>query len=74
MDYLIPIFGLGLIVTFVVVVGLARAAEFARSSSAERLEIDSVPEDLELVPTGPTDEPPVNATTLQGARLSPRSP
>ena len=51
MDYLICIFLLGLIVTFVVVVGLARAAEFAKAESAERLEIDPVPEDWETVPT-----------------------
>lgn len=31
MDYLIAIFGLGLIVTFVVIVGLVRAAEFAKT-------------------------------------------
>ncbi len=30
MDYLIAIFGLGLIVTFIVIVGLVRAAEFAK--------------------------------------------
>ena len=45
MDYIICIFLLGLIVTFVVVVGLARAAEFAKAESVERLEIDPVPED-----------------------------
>ncbi len=50
MDYLICIFLLGLIVTFVVIVGLARAAEFAKAESAERLEIDPVPEGLELAP------------------------
>ena len=50
MDYLICIFFLGLIVTFVVIVGVARAAEFARAESAERLEIDPVPEDLDLAP------------------------
>ena len=43
MDYLICIFLLGLIVSFVVVVGLARAAEFAKAESAGRLEIDHVP-------------------------------
>ena len=46
MDYLIAIFLLGLIVTFIVVVGLARAAEFARSESADRLAIDPLPHDL----------------------------
>ena len=50
MDYVICIFLLGLIVTFVVIVGLARAAEFAHAESAERLEIDPVPEDLNLAP------------------------
>jgi hypothetical protein len=45
MDYVIAIFLLGLIVTFIVVVGLARAAEFARLDSAERLEIDPLPEE-----------------------------
>ncbi len=35
MDYLIAIFGLGLIVTFIVIVGLVRAAEFAKSEGAE---------------------------------------
>lgn len=43
MEYLIVIFLLGLIVTFIVVVGLARAAEFADSQSATRLEIDPLP-------------------------------
>ena len=50
MDYVICIFLLGLIVTFVVVVGLARAAEFAKAESAQHLEIDPVPEDLDLTP------------------------
>ena len=50
MDYVICIFLLGLIVTFVVVVGLARAAEFAKAESAQHLEIDPVPEDLDLAP------------------------
>ena len=36
MDYVIAIFGLGLIVTFVVIVGLVRAAEFAKSQTSER--------------------------------------
>ena len=53
MDYVICIFLLGLIVSFVVVVGLARAAEFAKSESAGRLEIDSVPEDWDLTPAPP---------------------
>ncbi len=44
MEYLIAIFLLGLIVTFIVIVGLARAAEFAHLDSAERLEIDPLPE------------------------------
>ena len=51
MDYIICIFLLGLIVTFIVIVGLARAAEFAKAESAERLEIDSVPENWEKFPT-----------------------
>jgi hypothetical protein len=51
MDYIIAIFLLGLIVTFVVVVGLARAAEFARVDSAQRLEIDPLPDEWnELAP------------------------
>ncbi len=45
MDYLIVILLLGLIVTFIVVLGLARAAEFAHSQSATRLEIDPLPSD-----------------------------
>lgn len=51
MDYTICIFLLGVIVTFVVVVGLARAAEFAKKESAERLEIDPVPKDWDLTPS-----------------------
>ncbi len=50
MEYLICIFLLGVIVTFIVVVGLARAAEFAKADSAKRLEIDAVPEDWGTVP------------------------
>ncbi len=50
MDYIIVIFLLGLIVTFIVIVGLARAAEFAKAESATRLEIDSVPKDWDLTP------------------------
>jgi len=46
MEYLITIFLLGVIVTFIVIVGLARAAEFAHAESAEHLELDSLPEDL----------------------------
>ena len=53
MDYLICIFLLGLIVTFIVVVGLARAAEFAKAESAGRLEIDHVPENWDLTPEPP---------------------
>lgn len=34
MEYLIAIFGLGLIVTFVVFVGLVRAEEFAKAEAA----------------------------------------
>ena len=52
MDYAIVIFLLGCIVTFIVVVGLARAAEFARSESSERLEIDPIPKDWDLTPPG----------------------
>ena len=55
MDYLICIFLLGLIVTFIVVVGLARAAEFAKSDSATHLEIDPVPKDWDLTPTKPPE-------------------
>ncbi len=55
MDYIICIFLLGLIVTFVIVVGLARAAEFAKAESAERLEIDPIPEDFNLVPAKPAE-------------------
>jgi len=50
MDYVICIFFLGVIVTFVVVVGLARAAEFSKADSADRLEIDHVPKDWDLTP------------------------
>ncbi len=53
MDYLISIFLLGLIVTFVVIVGLARAAEFSKVETAGRLEIDPIPEDFELAPAKP---------------------
>lgn len=45
MDYAICIFLLGLIVTFVVIVGLARAAEQSHLGSADRLEIDPLPAD-----------------------------
>lgn len=50
MDYVICIFLLGVIVSFVVVVGLARAAEFAKQESAGRLEIDHIPKDWDLTP------------------------
>lgn len=50
MDYAICIFLLGLIITFVVIVGLARAAEFAKSESAGRLELDAIPKDWDLAP------------------------
>ncbi len=50
MDYIICIFLLGVIVSFIVVVGLARAAEFAKAESAERLEIDHVPDDWDTTP------------------------
>lgn len=53
MDYVICIFLLGLIVTFIVVVGLARAAEFAKSESATHLEIDHIPKDWDLTPPAP---------------------
>ncbi len=55
MEYLICIFLLGLIVTFIVVVGLARAAEFAKREAAARVEIDPVPKDWDLVPTAPPE-------------------
>ncbi len=45
MEYLIAIFLLDLIVTFVVIVGLARAAEFAHAESAQHLRIDPLPVD-----------------------------
>lgn len=51
MDYVICIFLLGVIVTFVVVVGLARAAEFAKAESAGRLEVDHVPKNWDLTPS-----------------------
>ncbi len=54
MDYLICIFLLGLMVTFIVVVGLARAAEFAKAQSAERVEIDPIPADWNLTPSETT--------------------
>ncbi len=50
MDYAICIFFLGVIVSFIVVVGLARAAEFAKTESAQHLEIDPVPKDWDLTP------------------------
>ncbi len=50
MDYVIAIFLLGVIVTFIVIVGLARAAEFAKTETATHLEIDPVPKDWDLVP------------------------
>lgn len=50
MDYVICIFLLGLIVTFIVIVGLARAAEFAKTESAGRVEIDPIPKDWDLTP------------------------
>jgi hypothetical protein len=53
MEYIICIFLLGLVVSFIVVVGLARAAEFAKTESAEHLGIDSVPADWNLTPTTP---------------------
>lgn len=54
MEYVIAIFLLGVTVTFIVVVGLARAAEFARTESSRHLEIDPVPKDWNLSP-----EPPI---------------
>ena len=63
MDYVIAIFLLGLIVTFVVIVGLARAAEFAKAESAQHLEIDPVPDDLELVPEPESAQPRERATS-----------
>jgi hypothetical protein len=65
MEYLIAIFLLGLIVVFVVIVGLARAAEFARTESSRYLQIDPVPEDWNLSPEAPAEtrwsgaEPPL---------------
>lgn len=35
MEFIIAIFGLGLIVTFVVFIGLARAAEFAKTEASD---------------------------------------
>lgn len=57
MDYVICIFILGFIVTFIVIVGLARAAEFAHSETAGRLEIDPVPEDWNLTPEPKENRP-----------------
>lgn len=51
MEYVVSIFLLGCVVTFIVVVGLARAAEFAHAESAEHLEIDPLPPDFDLVPS-----------------------
>lgn len=56
MDYIVCIFLLGLIVSFIVVVGLARAAEFAKSETAARLEIDPVPTDWDLTPAAPSEK------------------
>ena len=50
MEYVICIFLLGVIVTFIVIVGLARAAEFSKQESAAHLEIDHVPKDWDAVP------------------------
>ncbi len=50
MEYVIVIFFLGLTVTFIVIVALARAAEFAKAESAGRLEIDPIPKDWDLTP------------------------
>ncbi len=63
MEYLICIFLLGVIVTFIVIVGLARAAEFAKADSAGRVEIDPIPRDWDLTP--PAEQQP--SATL-GAR------
>ncbi len=51
MDYIICIFFLGLMVSFIVVVGLSRTAEFAKAESAGRLEIDSIPQDWNSAPS-----------------------
>ena len=56
MDYLICILLLGVIVTFIVIVGLARAAEFARAESAGRVELDPIPKDWDLTP--PAEQQP----------------
>lgn len=50
MEYVISIFLLGVIVSFIVIVGLARAAEFSKQLSAEHLAIDDVPPDWSTVP------------------------
>ena len=63
MDYVICIFLLGVIVTFIVVVGLARAAEFAKAESAERLEIDGIPKEWETVPEPSKGQPPVGESS-----------
>ncbi len=60
MEYVICIFLLGVIVTFIVIVGLARAAEFAKEESAKHLEIDRVPADWSTVP-GPRAYRPSDA-------------
>lgn len=69
MDYLICIFLLGCIVTFVVIVGLARAAEFARTDSSQHLQIDPLPADFNLVQKAaadypvPSDQPEVSSAS-----------
>ena len=65
MDYVIAIFLLGVIVTFIVVVGLARAAEFARSDSAQRLTIDPLPPEwTDLTATAAPHNPDVPAVEI----------
>ena len=50
MEYVISIFLFGVIITFIVIVGMARAAEFSKQESAGHLEIDHVPKDWDAVP------------------------
>jgi hypothetical protein len=50
MEYLISIFLLGCVVSFVVIVGLARAAEFFHAESSQHLQIDPVPPNFDLAP------------------------
>ncbi len=65
MDYLICIFLLGVIVTFIVIVGLARAAEFAKAESAQRFEIDGIPKDWDATPSDARRRAPFKPAILR---------